>query len=172
MIHHKILVAIDNSEQASKVFQEALDIANKSGSHLMLFHCIVNTHFDKDPIFIGTIGDVDMYSNFRKKQQKLLLDEIEKVQGWLQSYCQQANLRKVSAEFKYEFGRASKEICNAAKSWGADLIVLGRRGHKGLTEMLLGSVSNYVIHYAPCSVLIVQEHLPVAENKSDITTTA
>ncbi len=39
---------------------------------------------------------------------------------------------------------------------GADLIVLGRRGRTGLAEALLGSVSNYVLHHAPCSVLVVQ----------------
>ena len=156
MIYNKILVALDNSLQASKVFQEALDIAQKTGSQLMLFHCITNTSFENEPIFIGTIADVDMYGTFHKQHQKHLLSEIEKVKGWLQSYCQQANVRKISAEFKYEFGEVGKEICNAAKSWDADLIVLGRRGHKGVTEILLGSVSNYVLHHAPCSVLTVQ----------------
>lgn len=33
---------------------------------------------------------------------------------------------------------------------------MGRRGHKGLSEILLGSVSNYVVHHAPCSVLVLQ----------------
>lgn len=161
MIYSKVFVALDNSLQASKVFQEALDIAQKSESQLMLFHCITNTSFDNEPIFIGTIADVDMYGAFHKQHQKLLHDEIEKVQGWLQGYCQQANIRKVSTEFSYEFGEVGKEICNAAKSWSADLIVLGRRGHKGVTEILLGSVSNYVLHHAFCSVLTVQEKSPV-----------
>jgi nucleotide-binding universal stress UspA family protein len=43
-----------------------------------------------------------------------------------------------------------------AKSWQADLIVLGRRGLKGISEIFLGSVSNYIVHQALCSVLIVQ----------------
>ncbi|WP_442949349.1 universal stress protein [Nostoc sp.] len=41
-------------------------------------------------------------------------------------------------------------------SWGADLIVLGRRGLKGFAELLAGSVSNHVVHHSPCSVLVVQ----------------
>ncbi|NEO65320.1 MAG: universal stress protein, partial [Moorea sp. SIO4G2] len=49
------------------------------------------------------------------------------------------------------------------------LIVLGRRGLGGLKEMVLGSVSNYVVHHAPCSVLVVQG---VATPSLELTTTA
>lgn len=48
-------------------------------------------------------------------------------------------------------------ICELARNWNADLIILGRRGRTGLSELLLGSVSNYVLHHAPCSVLTVQQ---------------
>jgi nucleotide-binding universal stress UspA family protein len=47
-------------------------------------------------------------------------------------------------------------ICQVAKDWGAELIMVGRRGNSGLSELILGSVSNYVVHHAHCSVLIVQ----------------
>lgn len=43
-----------------------------------------------------------------------------------------------------------------ARSWNANIIVIGRRGHRGFTEFFLGSVSNYVMHHASCSVLTVQ----------------
>ena len=43
-----------------------------------------------------------------------------------------------------------------AKDWNADLIIMGRRGLTGLSEMFLGSVSNYVVHHASCSVLLIQ----------------
>jgi hypothetical protein len=33
---------------------------------------------------------------------------------------------------------------------------MGKRGHQGLKQMFLGSVSNYVIHHSPCSILLVQ----------------
>jgi nucleotide-binding universal stress UspA family protein len=53
-------------------------------------------------------------------------------------------------------GEPGRWIRDMANNWGADLVVLGRRGLKGLAEVFLGSVSSYVIHRVNCSVLIVQ----------------
>jgi len=39
---------------------------------------------------------------------------------------------------------------------GADLLVVGSRGHGGFTGMLLGSVSEHVVAHAPCAVVVVK----------------
>jgi nucleotide-binding universal stress UspA family protein len=172
MIYNKILVALDKSPQTCIVFEGALEIAQKCGSQLMLFHCI-NSNLVQEPFSsIGTIGDVDIYGTLHKQYQQNLLHEIEQVNIWLENCCQQANIKKIPAEFKHGFGEVGKQICDLAESWGADLIVLGRRGHKGITEILLGSVSNYVLHHAPASVLVVQEKVFTTHEKSVKTTTA
>jgi len=41
---------------------------------------------------------------------------------------------------------------------GSDCIVVGSHGTSGIRRFLLGSVSDYVLQYAPCSVLIVKKH--------------
>jgi nucleotide-binding universal stress UspA family protein len=51
-------------------------------------------------------------------------------------------------------GDPRDEIVAAAKSWGADLIVLGARGLGMIKEFLLGSVSLGVARHAPCPVLV------------------
>ena len=50
-----------------------------------------------------------------------------------------------------------EEAANKAKKWGADLIVLGSHGYRGLQRFLLGSVSHAVVAHAPCSVEIVRK---------------
>ncbi len=47
-------------------------------------------------------------------------------------------------------------IIENAEAWGADLIVLGSHGRKGLQRFLLGSVSETVMRHAHCSVEIVR----------------
>lgn len=54
-------------------------------------------------------------------------------------------------------GDAAAEIVAAAGERKTDLIVIGTRGHTGLTRMLLGSVARKVLVHAPCSVLVVRE---------------
>jgi nucleotide-binding universal stress UspA family protein len=51
-------------------------------------------------------------------------------------------------------GNPGTTICETAKALNIDLIVIGRRGHSGLSELLIGSVSNYVVHHAACAVLV------------------
>ena len=55
-------------------------------------------------------------------------------------------------------GRAKDVIIEEARSWGADLIVMGSHGYRGLTRFLLGSVSQAVATNAPCSIEIVRPH--------------
>lgn len=43
-----------------------------------------------------------------------------------------------------------------AAAEGADLLVVGSRGHGGFTGMLLGSVSQHCVNHAPCPVLVVR----------------
>jgi nucleotide-binding universal stress UspA family protein len=58
-------------------------------------------------------------------------------------------------------GHCAGEIIKAAEALGSDLIVLGSHGLGGIKSFLMGSVSHKLLHYAPCSVLIVK-HPPIA----------
>lgn len=53
-------------------------------------------------------------------------------------------------------GLAFEEIPREARAFGADLVVMGTHGRRGLSHMLLGSVAERVIRNAPCPVLVVR----------------
>lgn len=160
MLLKKILVALDRSSQSQAVFEQALELAEKEGSSLMLFHCISWDTEGSSAPFIGTLADIDMYGTMQRLQRERIQKETEDAINWLQSYCQLATSKGIPTEFDCQAGEANSKICELAKTWGADLIILGRRGHKGIAEMLLGSVSNHVVHHAPCSVFVVQGVTP------------
>ena len=58
------------------------------------------------------------------------------------------------------FGRPFVEICNYAGQHSIDLVVIATHGRSALTSALLGSVTNRVVHRAPCPVLTVREKQP------------
>lgn len=53
-------------------------------------------------------------------------------------------------------GRPKEVIVETARTWQADLIVVGSHGRSGISSFLLGSVSMSVLSAAPCSVMIVK----------------
>jgi nucleotide-binding universal stress UspA family protein len=64
-------------------------------------------------------------------------------------------------------GHVADEICDAAMETGADLVIVGAGGQSGLTRFLLGSVSQKVMKYAPCSVLVVRPNSAEQEHATD-----
>ena len=54
------------------------------------------------------------------------------------------------------FGSPESRIVETAEQMGADLIIVGSHGYNRWERLLLGSVSDSVVHHAPCSVLVVR----------------
>ncbi|MBD2295575.1 universal stress protein [Anabaena sphaerica FACHB-251] len=158
----KILVALDSSDMGKQVFQQALSLAKLTSANLMLLHVLSP---DEDGIpDVMLLSQMDYYPGWGDDSMKRYLQKLEvhKNQGlqMLQAFCAQANIENINTEFTQNVGSPGRVICHFAKDWNADLIVIGRRGLSGITELLIGSVSNYVLHHAPCSVHIL--HLPVS----------
>lgn len=166
MSFHKILVALDDSQSASKVFQHALNTAAHENAELLVFHCTTMQRVSEAIPLMGTGIGIDLSSSkmMFEMQQDHLKKENERVLKMLQTYQEQAEARGVLVTLESKFGDPGSWICDLARSWDADLIILGRRGHRGFKEVVLGSVSNYVLHQASCSVMVIQGHLPEDED--------
>jgi nucleotide-binding universal stress UspA family protein len=163
MTYHKILAAIDRSPQSDFVIEQVLDLAEKEKAELMLFHAIQVEALAEISPLVGTgMGlSPSLGREIPELQRQRLDEQVQKTKEILQEYASMAMARNIPTICHHSVGDPGVLSCELAKSWGANLIVVGRRGRKGMTELLLGSVSNYITHHAPCSVLIVQGALPV-----------
>jgi nucleotide-binding universal stress UspA family protein len=153
MPYKKILVALDGLSQSQVVFDNALAIAKQDGATLMLFHCL---SVESPTLTPYTIFYTEEMTNFSRMAWEQVEKETEQTRHWLARYAEIASEQGVAAEWDWKVGEAGRWIRELAKSWEADLIVIGRRGLRGISEMFLGSVSNYIIHHVNCSVLVVQ----------------
>ena len=157
---HKILVAMDKSAIGQQVFDEALSLAKATGASLLLLHVLPAEEEGSpdtampSPSLLSYSQDIydELATNYRERWKAFEEEGLE----LLRSHALQATAVGVSAEFTQLRGSPSLEICNLADTWHADLIVMGRRGRSGFSELFLGSVSNYIFHHAPCSVLTIQ----------------
>jgi len=68
----------------------------------------------------------------------------------------QSEFPEIAVETCVVIGKPAVEIVNDAREWGSDLIIVGSHGHGFWNRALLGSVSDAVVHNAPCSVLVVR----------------
>ncbi len=159
----RILVAIDRSAVSRQVFDQALALAKATSAELILLH-VLSTEESGSPMMSAYFVHskdrcLHVAPQIMQRANEVSSREWEtfKQKGLelLRFYTKKAIASGVKTEFSQITGHPSSTICDFAQSCHADLIIIGRRGHSGLSEMLLGSVSNYVIHHAPCSVLLV-----------------
>lgn len=165
----KILVALDSSTHRQEVFEEALDLAKATQASLMLMH-VLSAYEEGSPgipirsyqAYYPVLED----STWRLYQKRWEEFETQGI-AQLRQELDIAQAAGVSAEFTQVAGEPAASICDVAGSWGADVIIVGSRGRKGISELLLGSVSNYVMHHADCSVLVIHSNDSSAASASN-----
>ncbi len=152
----RILVALDSSSLRQTVFDQAMDLARATGAKLMLLH-VLSAYEEGSPgipirsyqAYYPVLDDV-VWKDYQKRWETFESNRL----AMLQRESDLAKAAGVDVEFSQAAGDPAMTICATAKSWGADLIVVGSHGRKGLGELLLGSVSNHVMHHAACSVMV------------------
>jgi nucleotide-binding universal stress UspA family protein len=155
----KLLIAVDLSPRNEHVFAAGFDVAKKMGASMILIHVPSSDAPECPtlPILLGqdyypsssSVSIVEIYENLWRAYE-------EKGLAMLKQFAEKGKTAEVPIEYTQTAGAPGKMICHLASNINADLIVIGRRGHSGFNEMIAGSVSNYVVHHANCSVLVVQ----------------
>jgi nucleotide-binding universal stress UspA family protein len=138
-----VLVPVDFSAHAGAALDLALEIARGSGGKIHLLHAY--------EVPLGTIPPYGV-----AVPESLLEQVRDAAARRLEKAAHKIAAAGLPCETHVVHGPAADAIAEAARSLGADLIVMGTRGLTGLKHVLLGSVAERTVRIAPCSVLTVR----------------
>ncbi len=157
MSFQKILVGLAPTPANQIVFEAALELAIANNAQLFLFHSISADSMIAPPTFSGDLGlSPHLIEQAYQVEQIQIDNQTRYIKEYLTDLCEQAVQRGVRVESASQIDEPGRSLCKKAEEWDADLIIVGRRGRSGFAEALLGSVSNYVLHHSPCTVMVVQ----------------
>jgi len=139
----KILVPIDGSKTSDKALDYALRLAHDSKGQVRLVHCIDELSFLGSHEYSGELMQIA-----RENGNRIL-----------QSGTATAKAMGVAADhvlIDRVAQRLGDSVADAAGDWGADLIVIGTHGRRGIGRVLLGSGSEQIMRLSPVPVLMIR----------------
>jgi nucleotide-binding universal stress UspA family protein len=135
----RIVVGFDGSEHSRKALERAAEISN--GATVAVVSSADVQRYLRDPA--GGASPVDPADV--EARTKALAEAREYLEG-----------RGINGVYVEGHGRPADVIVQEAQESGADLIVVGTRGHGAARQLFMGSVSTNVMHHATCDVLVVR----------------
>lgn len=144
----RILIAVDGSRHALKSVEFGTEVAKGLGAKVLLYHVVKPYNLPeslKDFAKAEHMATIDA-DLLKKGAQHLLAGALDA--------ARQAGVKEV--EIEAEEGPIARSIVARAKSFKADLIVIGSRGMGDVEGLLRGGVSHRVEMLAKCPVLVVK----------------
>ena len=150
----KILIALDFNPTAQKVAEVGYSLAKSLGAEIVLLHVLV------DPLYYSAIENFPIAgytgslitplqivdTDVTKKESGLFLDKIKH------------HLGDDSIQTLVKEGDFADMILKSAKEWHADMIVMGSHSQRWLEEILMGSVTEQVLHHTTIPLFIIPTH--------------
>ena len=135
---HTIVWATDGSETADRALPYVKALARIDGAAVIVVH--------SREMFVGRASGFPVLADEREL--------VEKIRGQVDAMCEEG----LDARFRLVSGNApgaARMIAKVAREAHADLLVVGTRGLGPISGALLGSVTQRLLHSAPCPVLAV-----------------
>lgn len=148
-MYKRILVAVDGSSTSDAALREALALARDAQARLRIVHVIDSPYDYPDVMFGHVAGDLEDLQQAWQKAGQAVLDQALRV-------ARQIPFEAEAALIETAGRRLPEAIVDEVRSWGADLIVVGTHGRRGLDRLLLGSVAEGISRTSPVSVLLVR----------------
>jgi nucleotide-binding universal stress UspA family protein len=149
----KIMVAIDGSKESMHAANSAIGVAKRYNATL-----VVLTVLPQELRYDYEIDRVDPEIPMTPVRGVVELSRMEIEDKWFKVIKKNALVSnvKIETEVIMEGKSVVSDIIEYSEKQGIDLIVIGTKGKTGLRRLLLGSVSQGVLAYANCPVLLVR----------------
>ena len=154
-LFEKILVPLDRSEHSRRALDVAIQIAKKFGGRITLIHVysvVVTRVVMPEPSTLTPSVPI-MPEAYVSKLAEVAREAGSRI---LAGGKQRVKAEKVEVDAMLREGHVVQEIIRVSKEGNFDLIVMGARGVSRIREMLLGSVTDGVMHHVRCPVLVVR----------------
>ena len=146
-MYKRILVPVDGSGTARRGLEEAIALAGLTGGQLRLLHVVDELSVAMSMSGQGVVSP-DLYQLLREGGEQVLADALAVAQS-----------RKVVADtvlIEGFSGRLCDHVLEQARQWGADIVVLGSHGRRGVGRLVMGSDAEQIIRTALVPVLVVR----------------
>ena len=143
----RVLFATDGGKQSDAAINSVQKLGLGEGDEIRVISVVDMALPMAIDIYGGYLPDTaELEKSARENAAKIVADSADVLK---------ANSH-VNVSTDVLFGSPDSRIVETAEEWKADMIVVGSNGYSRWERLLLGSVSDSVVHHAPCSVLVVR----------------
>lgn len=146
----KVLLATDGTKHSESAVEIVKTLKLNAGDELKIVSVVDMAVPLAIDIYAGYLPSTsEIESAVKENTEKILGSTVQN----LADFFQKKNLA-ITSEVLH--GSPESRIVETAEEMNADLIIVGSHGYNRWERLLLGSVSDSVVHHAPCSVLVVR----------------
>jgi nucleotide-binding universal stress UspA family protein len=146
-MYQRILVPFDGSTTSSRGLDEGIRIAAATGASLRLIYMVDDLLY---------VTGFESYPAYAAEVIPFMRDAGEKILQEGKSRVEKAGLKVDTLLFEGVALRLSDVVADQVKTWGADLVVIGTHGRRGVGRMVLGSDAEQIVRTATVPVLLVR----------------
>lgn len=144
-MYQRILIPVDGSPTSERAIDEAVQFAHQQGAQVEVIMIVEDLLYFEDDNGVNYAALLDIV---KSNNEKILATAEQKFQ--------QAGIAVVSKLLEAKGERIANKIVAEAKSFQADLIIIGTHGRSGFSRMVLGSVAEAVLRMAHIPILLIR----------------
>jgi nucleotide-binding universal stress UspA family protein len=160
-MYRRILAPVDGSVTAQAGLREAIRLARDQNAVLRVLHIVDQKVLLSAAGGAWAIGAI--MQSMRQEGERIMSEAVVAARA--------EGITPETSIMENFNGRVHQLILEEARTWHADLIVMGTHGRRGVDHLLMGSDAEGVIRVSPVPVLLVRAQEGTAATKAPATAT-